>query len=247
MTGSIESNTFCMNEVEYISGLTARKYLKCNKAEFESLVKQGIIQAHRDEEMRWRVSKESVVSYISHRFPSNEVRLVVNNNHYAEVIQRICLAKSSIKIMTANFQRFKLKPTATQGKNYNDGTPFIRFLMEKSEQGVSVQIICSSPSKPFKEEYEELDEEMNPKNFRIFFCIRNHAKVVIVDDEVAYIGSANITKAGLGQGVMSPGNFEAGILTENPDVVAALNAHFSEIMDGVYCDDCHRAMDCVEY
>lgn len=41
-----------------ISGLTARKYLKCTKTEFEKLVEQGIIQAHRDEEMRWRLSKE---------------------------------------------------------------------------------------------------------------------------------------------------------------------------------------------
>lgn len=233
-------------EGKLICGRTARKYLDCSKAEFESLVEQGFIQAYRDEYSRWRVSKESVLNYAKRALPSGETHLILEN-HYEEVIERICAAKSSIKIMTANFQRFKLKPTATQGKNYNDGTPFIRFLMEKAEQGVSVQIICSSPSKPFKEEYEELDEEMNPKNFRIFFCIRNHAKVVIVDDEVAYIGSANITKAGLGQGVMSPGNFEAGILTENPDVIAALNAHFSEIMDGVYCDDCHRAMDCVEY
>ena len=29
---------------------------------------------------------------------------------------------------------FRLKPTAEQGENYNDGTPFIQRLMEKTEQ-----------------------------------------------------------------------------------------------------------------
>ena len=143
-----------MDEVEYISGLTARKYLKCNKAEFESLVKQGIIQAHRDEEMRWRVSKESVVNYTNRMLSNNEVRLIVNNNHYEEVIQRICLAKSSIKILTGDFKRFRLKPSVEQGDNYNDGTPFIKSLIEKAEKGVTVHILCSRPSKYFAEELE---------------------------------------------------------------------------------------------
>lgn len=36
-----------------ICGHTARKYLNCSKAEFESLVEQGLIQAYRDEYRRW--------------------------------------------------------------------------------------------------------------------------------------------------------------------------------------------------
>lgn len=235
-----------MANKQLICGRTARKYLDCSKAEFESLVEQGFIQAYRDEYSRWRVSKESVLNYAKRALPSGETHLILEN-HYEEVIERICAAKSSIKIMTANFQRFKLKPTATQGKNYNDGTPFIRFLMEKAGQGVSVQIICSSPSKPFMDEYEELYEQLKPKGFKICFCIRNHAKVVIVDDKIAYIGSANITPAGLGQGVLSPGNFEAGIITENSEVITSLNAQFSRIMNGDFCNGCHRADNCMEY
>lgn len=234
-----------MDEVEYISGLTARKYLKCNKAEFESLVKQGIIQAHRDEEMRWRVSKESVLSYINHILPSNEVRLIVNNSHYEEVIQRICLAKSSIKILTGDFKRFRLRPSEEQGDNYNDGTPFIKHLIEKAEQGVSVQILCSRPSKFFAEELESYYQRMEkPDNFEYVFCIRNHAKVIIIDDEVAYVGSANVTPAGLGQGLISPGNFEAGILTNNLDLVSSVRDFFEMVWDANSCTGCHRADQC---
>lgn len=49
------------NSDKLISGLTSRKYLKCTKTGFESLVEQGIIQAYRDKEMRRRVSKDSVM------------------------------------------------------------------------------------------------------------------------------------------------------------------------------------------
>ncbi|MBO4590866.1 MAG: hypothetical protein J5698_07850 [Bacteroidaceae bacterium] len=234
------------NDDKHISGLTARKYLKCSKAKFEKLVKQGVIQAYRDEEMRWRVSKESVLNYVMQSQPAIITHLVFEN-HYQEIIERICAAKSSIKIMTGDFKRFKLKPTTEQGKNYNDETSFISFLMEKAKQGISVQIICSSPSKSFKEEYEELYEQMNPGPFKIFFCIRNHAKVVIIDDKVAYMGSANVTKAGLGQGIISPGNFEAGILTEETALVSSVKEFFTKILDGDYCDGCHRSNQCIEY
>ena len=234
-----------MDEVEYISGLTARKYLKCNKAEFESLVRQGIIQAHRDEEMRWRVSKESVVNYTNRMLSNNEVRLIVNNNHYEEVIQRICLAKSSIKILTGDFKRFRLKPSVEQGDNYNDGTPFIKSLIEKAEKGVTVQILCSRPSKYFAEELENYYQEMESSdNFEYVYCIRNHAKVIIVDDELAYVGSANVTPAGLGQGIISPGNFEAGILTNTPELVASIRDFFAMVWDANSCKGCHRADQC---
>ena len=77
--------------------------------------------------------------------------------------------------------------------------------------------------------------------------MRNHAKEVIIDDKIAYINSANVTPAGLGQGIQSPGNFKVGILTENPEIIASLNAHFTKVWNGDYCDGCHRANNCVEY
>ena len=123
-----------------ISGYTARKYLDCSKTEFENLVKQGFIQAFRDDEDRWKVSKDSVLNYLKQTLSSSETRLIINENHYQEVIERICAAKSSIKIMTANFKRFRLKPTEDQGEYYNDGTPFIKYLMEKGSTGC----LCSN-------------------------------------------------------------------------------------------------------
>ena len=225
-----------------ICGHTARKYLKCSKVGFETLVDQGIIQAYRDEYNRWKVSKESIISFAKRTLPSNDSRLILNEEHYQEVIQRICAASSSIKIMTANFKRFNLKPIGNQGKEYEDGTPFIKYLMAKAVQGVSVQIVCSKPSPYFSNEWKDYYRQMmNPKLFEYKYCERNHAKVVIVDDKLAYVGSANVTPAGLGQGIFTPGNFEIGIITNDTKIIAGLNACFHKIMNGGYCEECHRS------
>ena len=230
-----------------ICGHTARKYLGCSKAEFEILVNKSLIQAFRDEYGRWRVSKQSILNYTARSHTSSDTRLISNESHYQEVIERICAAKLSIRIMTANFRRFNLKPTDSQGDHYKDGTPFIKYLMAKAVQGVSVQIICSEPSSTFSEEWKEYYRQMmNPNLFEYKYCDRNHAKVVIIDDKLAYVGSANVTPAGLGQGIFTPGNFEAGMITENQDLVSSVNTLFSSIWDNNRCKGCHRAAKCNE-
>lgn len=216
------------NDDMLISGYTARKYLDCSKAMFESLVKEGSIKAFRDEADRWKVSKNSILDYLKRSRVSLETRLITNEEHYDEVVKRICDAKSSIKIMTANFKRFRLKPTAAQGVNYTDGTPFIEYLMDKAVHGVSVQIICSNPSASFTEEWQEYYRQMGePELFEYQFSDRNHAKVYIIDDEIAYVGSANVTKAGLRQ--LNDANYEAGILTDDPKLLSSIKAFFSEV------------------
>lgn len=232
------------NDDKFISGLMARKYLKCSKAKLEKLVEQGVIQGHRDEEMRWKVSKKSVMDYIHVSPSASGTCLITNEEHYKEVILRLSTAKSSIRMMTADFNLFRLKPTDQQGKK-KGGVPCITHLINKAKEGVNVQLIIAEPSANVDEELKEYSRQMNSYPFATRQCIRNHAKVVIIDDKIAYIGSANATRAGLGQ--FEPGNFEAGILTDDPRLIASANALFSKIWEGHFCDGCHRADKCPEW
>ena len=49
-----------------------------------------------------------------------------------------------------------------------------------------------------------------------------HFKEVLFDLKFAYIGSANLTGAGLGMKSGRNRNFEAGILTDDPELIKAV-------------------------
>ena len=68
--------------------------------------------------------------------------------------------------------------------------------------------------------------------------------VLSTDDESQSL--RNVTPAGLGQGIFTPGNFEAGILTDNSELVSSIKALFTKIWDDDICKNCHRADKCNE-
>jgi hypothetical protein len=62
--------------------------------------------------------------------------------------------------------------------------------------------------------------------------------------ETAYIGSANLTGAGIGMKSENHRNFEAGILTTETKLVAAAIEQFDSVWCGAYCTKCKRKMFC---
>ena len=228
--------------------------------EIRKLAQDGVLPAHKARRGHWRLNVDAVEKYFGIQINNSEEEIkeseeqsqflletrLITENFYQEVIERVCKAKSSIKIMTADFNVFRLKPTVSQGKKYKDGTPFLKYLMAKSKKGVSVQIISSEKSSWFQEEVERAYCGVAGKQFFVCFCARNHAKVVIIDDKIAFLGSANMTRAGVGQPHASPGNFEIGIMTEAPEFINSLNEFFSRIEKHEFCEGCHRRKDCIE-
>jgi len=55
-----------------------------------------------------------------------------------------------------------------------------------------------------------------------------HAKCLVVDGEVAFLGSANFTEAAQQR------NIECGLLVRNPAIATALEAHFSGLIQGQF-------------
>ena len=66
----------------------------------------------------------------------------------------------------------------------------------------------------------------------------------IFDLQTAYIGSANLTGAGIGMKSDGKRNFEAGIWTDDPRLVAAAVAQFDSVWMGAPCDSCRRKAFC---
>ena len=75
-------------------------------------------------------------------------------------------------------------------------------------------------------------------------CPRVHFKMMIFDLETAYIGSANLTGAGIGMKSSLRRNFEAGILTNDPAIVEPAIEQFDTLWMGSHCQKCGRQEFC---
>ena len=58
------------------------------------------------------------------------------------------------------------------------------------------------------------------------------------------IGSANLTGAGVGMKAETTRNFEAGILTDDPQIVEQAMNQFDEVWMGKHCKSCRRREYC---
>ena len=84
------------------------------------------------------------------------------------------------------------------------------------------------------------------KGLKRRLCPRVHFKMMVFDCEVAYIGSANLTGAGIGMKSDGKRNFEAGILTDDLTLVDAAADHFHSVWSGEYCKSCKRKAFCTD-
>jgi len=120
------------------------------------------------------------------------------------------------------------------------------LLQSKAGAGVAVRLLHSGvPSERFLEELRGTGLWRMP-GFTMRRCPRVHLKLAVVDGRAAYLGTANLTGAGLGAKGEQRRNFEAGIWTESPELVARLSRFFASIWDGALCEGCGRQANCPE-
>ena len=60
-------------------------------------------------------------------------------------------------------------------------------------------------------------------------CPRVHFKIIVIDQKICYVGSANLTGAGMGMKSPYRRNFEAGIITDASDIVNAVIEEFDKV------------------
>jgi phosphatidylserine/phosphatidylglycerophosphate/cardiolipin synthase-like enzyme len=144
----------------------------------------------------------------------------------------------------------KFFPTPTNTKKIyvaagKEKKPFLALLAQFIRKGVEVRLIhAKEPGPAFREDFDKYPILYD--GLERVLCPRVHFKMLIFDCEEAYIGSANLTGAGMGMKSENRRNFEAGILTDNPKIVEVAMEEFDKVWRGEMCKKCQRKTFCLD-
>lgn len=160
------------------------------------------------------------------------IKYIQNEDHYKEVLVKAAKVKESLWIGTADIKDL-----------YFDDRPFLGVIADLIKRGVDVRLIhAKEPGPVFREEFDKYPVLF--RNLERTLCPRVHFKMMIFDYREAYIGSANLTGAGIGAKGANKRNFEAGILTDEFGLVDAACNQFDKVWTGGYCGSCGRKEFC---
>jgi phosphatidylserine/phosphatidylglycerophosphate/cardiolipin synthase-like enzyme len=164
-------------------------------------------------------------------------QLVLNAETYTEVIGKLMPeAEKFLWIITADIK--DLHVPGPRGKY----VPLLQALAGKLRDGVELRIIhAKEPGPRFRQDFDRFPEFVQSDHFDRVLCPRMHMKAVIADGKKAYIGSANLTGAGLGAKSDKRRNFEGGVITTDPVLIQGLMEFCDAFYTGSLCRDCgHR-------
>ena len=166
------------------------------------------------------------------------IKYIADRDHYTEVLSRCEKVKHDLWIGTADLKDLYVG----SGK---DAVPFLSILDKLLKRGVEVRLLhAKEPGENFREDFDRYPGLWSRSDRRL--CPRVHFKIMIFDCAVAYIGSANLTGAGVGMKGDGNRNFEAGILTDEPMLVDAAADHLDSVWQGVHCGKCRRKEFCAD-
>ena len=163
-------------------------------------------------------------------------QFIFGSDHYNKVLSRVASVKRSLWIGTADIKDLYVK-VGTQTK------PFLAVLAQLIKKGVEVRLIhAKEPGPAFREDFDKYPVLFD--GLERALCPRVHFKILVFDNQVAYIGSANLTGAGICMKGDGTRNFEAGILTDNPELVGQAMNQFDDVWIGKHCKNCKRKEFC---
>ena len=106
--------------------------------------------------------------------------------------------------------------------------PFLEILSYLTGKGVEVRLIhAKEPGPNFRKDFERY--HLLAKRLKRILCPRIHFKILVIDQKICYVGSANLTGAGMGMKSLYRRNFEAGIITDASDIVNAAIEEFDKV------------------
>jgi phosphatidylserine/phosphatidylglycerophosphate/cardiolipin synthase-like enzyme len=168
---------------------------------------------------------------------SIRAKLLVDAEHYSELVSRaIKDAQVGVWIATANLKTMLVEaPIGSRARARGRYISFFETLSDLAKRGVDVCILHAGvPSGPLRKEMEKL----RSSRVKLRRCPRVHMKMIAIDGRLLYLGSANLTGAGLGAKGEGRRNFEMGILTDDTAMLDVAQARFDRIWRGGECAAC---------
>jgi phosphatidylserine/phosphatidylglycerophosphate/cardiolipin synthase-like enzyme len=163
---------------------------------------------------------------------------ISNPAHSKEVLSRVQSVKHSLWIGTADIKDLYIE----DGKSKK---PFLEVLAKLIKKGVAVRLIhAKEPGPNFREDFDRFPILYD--GLERVLCPRVHFKMMVFDGKESYIGSANLTGGGIGMKGDGTRNFEAGILTDDPEIVGQAMNQFDEVWMGKFCKTCKRLDFCID-
>ena len=167
---------------------------------------------------------------------SSEFIYISNEQHYDQVIERIKSVKKLLWIGTADIKDLYVK----DGRGTE---PLLQVLSDLTKHGVEIRLIhAKEPGPAFRQDFDKYPALI--EGMERVLCPRVHFKIIIFDLKAAYVGSANLTGAGLGMKGENTRNFEAGVLSSNKEFVKNAATQFDEVWMGAFCKGCKRKKFC---
>lgn len=165
--------------------------------------------------------------------------LILNGEIHARVIgELVPSARHFLWIVTADIKDMHV----VRGKR---SVPFLRVLAELVEEGVAVRLIhAKEPGPRFREDFDRHPVLVESDLFERVLCPRVHTKAVIADGRRAFVGSPNLTGAGMGAKHADKRNFEAGFLTDEAEDLEKLVSWVDGLFIGEFCGKCRLRDRC---
>ena len=161
---------------------------------------------------------------------------ISNTDHYKEVLSRVQSVKHMLWIGTADIKDLYVD----LGK---EKKPFLALIAQLIRRGVEVRLIhAKEPGPNFREDFDKYPVLYD--RLERVLCPRVHFKILVFDGKEVYVGSANLTGAGIGMKGPNKRNFEAGILTDDPVIVEQAMAQFDNVWIGKHCKTCSHKGQC---
>ena len=161
---------------------------------------------------------------------------ISNSAHYKEVLERIKAVKHTLWIGTADIKDVYVEVDG-------EVKPLLGLIAQLIRRGVEVRLIhAKEPGQNFRDDFDKYPVLFD--RLERVLCPRVHFKILVFDCKEVYVGSANLTGAGIGMKADTTRNFEAGILTDDPGIVERAMTQFDEVWIGKHCKSCKRRDFC---